>query len=48
MPAGFELTTLVHGIFEASRAAPALSGQTLERLAALEDDVAIDVYVTPT
>ena len=48
MPAGYELTTLVHGILEAGRAAPALSGQTLERLAALEDDVAIDVYVTPT
>jgi alkyl hydroperoxide reductase subunit AhpF len=48
MPAGYELTTLVHGILEAGRAAPALSGETLERLAALEDDVAIDVYVTPT
>jgi len=48
MPAGYELTTLVHGILEAGRAASALSGETLERLAALEDDVAIDVYVTPT
>ena len=48
MPAGYELTTLVHGILEAGRAAPALSEVTLERLAAIEDDVAIDVYVTPT
>jgi alkyl hydroperoxide reductase subunit AhpF len=48
MPAGYELTTLVHGILEAGRAAPALSAETLGRLAALEDDVAIDVYVTPT
>ena len=48
MPAGYELTTLVHGILEAGRPAPALSGATLERLEALEDDVAIDVYVTPT
>jgi alkyl hydroperoxide reductase subunit AhpF len=48
MPAGYELTTLVHGILEAGRAAPTLSGATLERLATLEDDVAIDVYVTPT
>jgi len=48
MPAGYELTTLVHGILEAGRAAPALSEASLERLAALDDDVAIDVYVTPT
>jgi alkyl hydroperoxide reductase subunit AhpF len=48
IPAGYELTTLVHGILEAGRAAPALTAATLERLAALEDDVAIDVYVTPT
>jgi alkyl hydroperoxide reductase subunit AhpF len=48
MPAGYELTTLVHGILEAGRTAPALSEASLERLAALDDDVAIDVYVTPT
>ena len=48
MPAGYELTTLVHGILEAGRAAPALSDASLERLAAIDDDVAIDVYVTPT
>jgi len=48
MPAGYELTTLVHGIVEAGRGVSALSAATLERLAAIEDDVAIDVYVTPT
>jgi len=48
MPAGYELTTLVHAIVEASRAESSLHGATLERLAALEQDVAIDVYVTPT
>jgi alkyl hydroperoxide reductase subunit AhpF len=48
MPAGYELTTLVHGILEAGRAAPALSDASLERLAAIDDDVTIDVYVTPT
>jgi alkyl hydroperoxide reductase subunit AhpF len=48
MPAGYELTTLVHAILEAGRAAPALGAASLERLAALEEDVAIDVYVTPT
>jgi alkyl hydroperoxide reductase subunit AhpF len=48
MPAGYELTTVVHGILEAGRAEPALSSATLERLAALDDDIRIDVYVTPT
>jgi alkyl hydroperoxide reductase subunit AhpF len=48
MPAGYELTTLVHGILEAGRAAPALTEASLERLAAIDEDVTIDVYVTPT
>ena len=46
-PAGYELTTLVHAIVEAGRVEPSLSAASLERLAALERDVAIDVYVTP-
>jgi alkyl hydroperoxide reductase subunit AhpF len=48
MPAGYELTTLVHGIVEAARAEPSLTEATLARLEALENDVTIDVYVTPT
>jgi alkyl hydroperoxide reductase subunit AhpF len=48
MPAGYELTTIVHGIREAGREASTLSATTLGRLDALQDDVAIDVYVTPT
>ena len=48
MPVGYELTTLVHAIVEAGRATPALSASSLERLEALDADVAIDVYVTPT
>jgi alkyl hydroperoxide reductase subunit AhpF len=48
MPIGYELTTLVHAIVEAGRATPALSASSLERLEALDADVAIDVYVTPT
>jgi len=48
MPAGYELTTLVHGILEAGRAASGLGDASLERLAAIDQDVAIDVYVTPT
>ena len=48
MPLGYELTTLVHGIFEAGRRESSLSAASLERLAGLERDVAIDVFVTPT
>jgi alkyl hydroperoxide reductase subunit AhpF len=48
MPLGYELTTLVHGIVEAGRTASSLSAASQERLAALDRDVAIDVYVTPT
>ena len=48
MPLGYELTTLVHAIVEAGRAEPTLSAASRERLDALEQDVAIDVFVTPT
>jgi alkyl hydroperoxide reductase subunit AhpF len=48
MPAGYELTTLVHGILEAGRVKPSLTEATLAKLDALAHDVAIDVYVTPT
>jgi alkyl hydroperoxide reductase subunit AhpF len=48
MPLGYELTTLVHGIVEAGRREPSLTEASRARLAALDQDVAIDVYVTPT
>ena len=48
MPLGYELTTLVHAIVEAGRAEPTLSAASRERLAGLEQDVTIDVFVTPT
>jgi alkyl hydroperoxide reductase subunit AhpF len=48
MPLGYELTTLVHGIVEAGRREPSLSEASRERLASLERDVTVDVYVTPT
>jgi alkyl hydroperoxide reductase subunit AhpF len=48
MPLGYELTTLVHGILEAGRADPALSPASRERLATLDRDVTVDVFVTPT
>ena len=48
--AGYELTTLVHGIVEAGRAeAPSLTDATLERLASASSATStIDVFVTPT
>ena len=48
MTLGYELTTLVHGILEAGRAEPSLSAASRERLASLERDVTVDVFVTPT
>jgi len=48
MPLGYELTTLVHGIVEAGRTEPSLTEASRERLASLDRDVAIDVFVTPT
>ena len=48
LPWGYELTTLVGAIVEAGRTAPSLSPASLETLASLERDVALEVYVTPT
>ncbi len=48
MPAGYELTTLVGAIVESGRAESTLTATTLDRLATLERDVTIDVFVTPT
>jgi alkyl hydroperoxide reductase subunit AhpF len=48
MPLGYELTTLVHGILEAGRTEPSLTQASRERLEAVERDVEIDVFVTPT
>jgi alkyl hydroperoxide reductase subunit AhpF len=48
MPWGYELATLVHGIAAAGASASGLSPVSLQRLSALECDVALDVFVTPT
>jgi alkyl hydroperoxide reductase subunit AhpF len=48
MPVGYELTSVVHAIVEAGRASSSLSATTIDRLAELDRDVAIDVFVTPT
>jgi alkyl hydroperoxide reductase subunit AhpF len=48
LPWGYELTTLVGAIVEAGRLEPTLSETSREALAALEHDVALEVFVTPT
>jgi alkyl hydroperoxide reductase subunit F len=48
LPWGYELGALVGAIVEAGRAEPTLRPESVEALAALEDDLALDVFVTPT
>jgi alkyl hydroperoxide reductase subunit AhpF len=48
LPWGYELSSLIGAVREAGRAESSLSPETLERLAALDRDLAIDVFVTPT
>jgi alkyl hydroperoxide reductase subunit AhpF len=48
MPAGYEFGTLVDAILDVSRGESGLSPQTQQALAALERDVRIRVFSTPT
>jgi len=48
LPFGYELGSLIGAILEAGRDTSSLSPETLERLAALDRDVTVDVFVTPT
>jgi alkyl hydroperoxide reductase subunit AhpF len=48
LPWGYELASLIGAVIEAGRAEPSLRPESLERLAALDRDLAIDVFVTPT
>lgn len=48
IPSGYEFTSLVEDIVDVSRGATDLSEETLEVLAKLDQDVHIQVYVTPT
>ena len=48
LPYGYELGSLSGAALEAGRAESSLSAESLERLASLEHDVSIDVFVTPT
>ena len=48
LPWGYELSSLVGAIREAGRRESTLRPESLEALLALEDDMAVDVFVTPT
>jgi alkyl hydroperoxide reductase subunit AhpF len=48
LPWGYELGSLIGGIREAGRVESSLTADSLEQLAALDRDLAIDVFVTPT
>jgi NADH-dependent peroxiredoxin subunit F len=48
LPFGYELGSLIGAVLEAGRSSSSLSAESLARLDALERDVAIDVFVTPT
>jgi alkyl hydroperoxide reductase subunit AhpF len=48
LPYGYELGSLIGAVFEAGRESSSLREESLGRLASLERDLAIDVFVTPT
>jgi len=48
LPWGYELGSLIGAVIEAGKRESSLSPESLERLAALEHELAIDVFVTPT
>jgi alkyl hydroperoxide reductase subunit AhpF len=48
LPWGYELASLIGAVREAGRRTSSLSAESLERLASLDRDLAIDVFVTPT
>jgi alkyl hydroperoxide reductase subunit AhpF len=48
LPWGYELASVIGAVLEAGKRESSLSAESRERLAALEDELAIDVFVTPT
>src|SRR5437868_3187550 len=48
LPWGYELGSLIGAVLEAGRAESSLKADSLERLEALDRELAIDVFVTPT
>jgi alkyl hydroperoxide reductase subunit AhpF len=48
LPWGYEIGSLIGAVVEAGRHTSSLAAESLARLDALEQDLAIDVFVTPT
>jgi hypothetical protein len=48
LPWGYELGSLLGAVLEAGKRESSLAPESLERLTALDKDLAIDVFVTPT
>src|SRR5690242_1520092 len=48
LPWGYELASLIGGVLEAGKAESSLKPESLEQLGALDRELAIDVFVTPT
>ena len=48
LPWGYELASLIGAVVEAGKRESSLAPESLEALAALDRDLAIDVFVTPT
>ena len=48
LPWGYEVASIVGAVLEAGRAESSLAPETLELLGALERDVVLEVFVTPT
>jgi alkyl hydroperoxide reductase subunit AhpF len=48
LPWGYELGSLILAVVEAGKRVSTLRPESLERLAGLEQDLSIDVFVTPT
>jgi alkyl hydroperoxide reductase subunit AhpF len=48
LPWGYELGSLIGAVLEAGRREPSLKPESLAALAALDRDLALDVFVTPT
>jgi alkyl hydroperoxide reductase subunit AhpF len=48
LPWGYELGSLVGAVVEAGRSEPSLRPESLEALGTLENELALDVFVTPT
>lgn len=48
LPWGYELGSLVGAVLEAGRLESSLAAESLARLASLDRDLSLDVFVTPT